>query len=112
MPKSKLSKACQFSIKEKDAIKARDSERCIFCGSPYSLEVMHFVPKSSLGLGIKENGALGCKWCHTIMDNSLGEEQNFQSEYMKEQFKNYLDKLYPNFPNEERKYKKWNLSKK
>lgn len=34
-----------------------------------ALQIMHIVPRSQLGKGVEENGALGCVWHHNMLDN-------------------------------------------
>lgn len=69
--------------------------------------IMHYIPRSSLGLGIKQNGAVGCRYHHNMMDNgSSGDRKE-----MLGMFKAYLDVFYPDFPDSERKYDKWSFLK-
>ena len=55
---------------------------CFFCRMGYHMEsttdlgygiadIMHVVPKSDSGLGIVQNGVLGCRYHHTLMDNGI-----------------------------------------
>ena len=111
MAKSKLASAREFLRSEKQEIYKRDKGRCIFCGSTNQLTYMHFVARSRGGLGIVQNGALGCWRCHRALDNPLGKNEVEQSKKMKKMFRKYLEKYYPGFSDEERKYRKWNLSK-
>ena len=104
--KSKRYKACEFSQKEREEIYKRDKGKCIFCGSTYQLTWMHFVSRAKGGLGIKENGALGCLNCHMTMDNPIGYQQVAESKSLKGRFRKHLDKHYPGFTDEERKYRK------
>jgi hypothetical protein len=106
MVKSKRSKACEFSRNERDEIYKRDKGKCIFCGSEYQLTYAHLVPRSKSGRGIKENGALVCLEHHMTMDNPIGHQQVAESKSLKERFRKHLDKHYPGFTDEERKYRK------
>ncbi len=78
---SKRSRACEFVTKSRRAIKRRDGG-CIFCQLGYMLppedefylsthnyQIMHYIPRSKGGLGIPENGAVGCLWHHNMLDN-------------------------------------------
>lgn len=87
---------------------------CIFCKMGYRMEnfnpnkmdcithdIMHFVPRSKLGLGIVKNGAFGCRYHHHMLDNS-----KYRNE-MLPMFENYLKEQYSDWDKEELKYKKW-----
>lgn len=78
---SRRSRACEFSSEARKRIKERDGG-CIFCRLGYMLppedefytsthryQIMHFIPRSQGGLGIPENGAVGCLWHHNMLDN-------------------------------------------
>lgn len=32
-------------------------------------DIMHFIPRSQGGLGIEQNGVLGCRYHHMLLDN-------------------------------------------
>lgn len=55
------------------------------------LSVMHYIPRSAGGLGIPQNGAIGCQFHHNMLDNG---NQGKRKE-MLEIFKQYLQELYP-----------------
>lgn len=87
---------------------------CIFCKMKYHMEgfnpnkmdcithdIMHFIPRSKLGLGIAQNGAFGCRYHHHMLDNS-----KYRND-MLPLFENYLKEKYPDWNKEELKYKKW-----
>lgn len=90
---SKVSRACEFSLAVRKRIKERD-KGCIFCqmfgysGYP-ATQIMHYVPRSHQGLGIEENGALGCVYHHQELDNGVN------SEPYKRVFREYLQAHYP-----------------
>lgn len=114
----KYTKYLEFSQKERTAIRERDNYMCIFCQVGYRMppanemgknmqDIMHYIPRSSLGLGIRQNGAVGCRYHHNMMDNgSSGDRKE-----MLEMFKSYLDEFYPDFTDAERKYDKWSFLK-
>lgn len=77
----------------------RDNGLCIFCGSQ-AVDIMHYISRGRLGLGIEQNLACGCRYCHSRYDHS-GERKAYQK-----RFKTYLDSLYPNFDDEWRIYRK------
>ena len=114
----KYTKYLEFSQKERIAIRERDNYMCIFCQAGYRMppanemgrnmqDIMHYIPRSSLGLGIRQNGAVGCRYHHNMMDNgSSGDRKE-----MLDMFRAYLDEFYPDFPDSERKYDKWSFLK-
>lgn len=75
----KRTRKLQFDKKTIKNIVERDEE-CVFCklgyetigADPFTLQIkdiMHIVNKSQGGLGIEENGALGCRYHHHLFDN-------------------------------------------
>ena len=111
---SRAAKAHEFSKKAREEICARDLGQCIFCRMKYHqeestwlgrqmLSVMHYIPRSKGGLGIPENGALGCAFHHEMMDNGYhGRRQE-----MLEIFRNYLKEKHPKWNEENLTYDKW-----
>ena len=67
------------------------------------MSIMHYIPRSKGGLGIEQNGALGCQYHHTMLDNGY---QGRRAE-MLEMFKGYLQNHYDNWNEEELYYRKW-----
>lgn len=92
-------KACSISKKIRQEVIERDGGLCIFCGSQ-AVDIMHYIGRGRLGLGIKENLACGCRQCHTMLDHSGNRL------LMLERFREKLDGLYPNFKDEDRIYRK------
>ena len=113
MSRSKRSQACEFSQKVRRKIYARDKNSCIFCEIGYHTEkltwfgkqlngVMHFVPRSQGGLGIEQNGALGCNVHHEMLDNgNTGERAE-----MLQIFQGYLELCYPDWDKKKLYYRK------
>ena len=110
---SKQAKAKEFSPKIREVIKRRDGG-CIFCRMNYQMDkiswfdsqlmsIMHYIPRSKGGLGIEQNGALGCQYHHSMLDNG---HQGRRVE-MLEMFKGYLQSHYDNWNEEELYYRKW-----
>ena len=110
---SKRSKACEFDIKTRTRIKARD-KGCIFCNLRYMLppepniftgryQIMHFIPRSQGGLGIPENGAVGCVYHHTMMDN----DRNGLRDDMLLIFETYLRARCKDWDKSKLVYDKW-----
>lgn len=100
--------------RRRQQIYIRDNYRCIFCLKNYNMQnatwygksilsVMHYIPRSKGGLGIPQNGALGCQYHHNMLDNG---NQGKRHE-MLEIFKNYLKHFYPDWAESSLVYKKW-----
>ena len=107
----KRTKLTDFDSKTRTKIKARD-EGCIFCKMLYKMpetyeygmsgfQIMHYVPRSQGGLGIEENGAVGCIYHHNLLDNG----KNTRKE-MLELFEEYLKSLYPEWDKKKLMYRK------
>ena len=100
MYKSKRSKACHFDKRTRQKVIERD-KGCIFCGTVNSLTVAHYISKAHGGLGIVQNGVVACLMCHRRLDQSTARK------HLLREVRAYLDQLYPDFPDEDRVYKKW-----
>lgn len=111
----KSAKARQFSDKTRKIIFMRDN-RCLFCRIGYHTEeidefqqsimdVMHIVNKSQGGLGIPENGVLGCRYHHSLLDNG----NKGLREEMQQIIERYMKSLYPDWDRQQLVYKKGNL---
>lgn len=96
---NKTTKACAISKEVRQQVIERDNGLCIFCQRE-AVDIMHYISRGRLGLGIKENLACGCRQCHNMLDHSGARL------LMLKLFKEKLDILYPEFTDEERKYKK------
>lgn len=112
----KYTKQLQFSKAEQEKIWIRDNGCCIFCTMgfhrkekyAFALEikdVMHFIPKSSLGLGIEQNGAIGCRYHHMLLDNG---NKGLREEMLK-LFEEYLKSKYQDWDREKLVYRKYNF---
>lgn len=111
--KKKLSSRMEFTAKERRKIHERDRERCVFCEMGYQmpedpaycrtgLQIMHIVPRSQLGMGVEQNGALGCVYHHTMMDNgNTGHRKEMQTI-----LEDRMKRLYPGWSRESVTYKK------
>ncbi len=111
---SKAARRREFSEKAREEIYKRDQCKCIFCEMGYKTEdadwfakqiksVMHYVPRSKNGLGIPENGAVGCQYHHDMMDNG---NQGNRAE-MLSIFRAYLKSKYPDWDESKLSYSKW-----
>lgn len=108
----KNKKRLEFTAKARKAIHKRDQERCVFCELEYHMEeaigwaplqIMHIVPKSQLGQGVEQNGALGCVGHHALMDNG---NKDLRAE-MQQILEEYMKMFYPNWTRESVTYSKW-----
>lgn len=111
---SRAAKAREFTPAERNKIFLRDAGQCIFCRKNYHMEdatwlgkeilsIMHYVPRSKNGLGIAENGALGCQYHHEMMDNGKDDRRD----EMLQIFREYLQSMYPNWDEDMLTYSKW-----
>ncbi len=116
MRKHRLTRKTEFSAKERNKIMERDRGQCIFCmmGCPVAganfldldiKDIMHFIPRSQLGLGVERNGAVGCRFHHTQLDNG---NKGMRAELL-EKFEAYLRRCYPGWDKKELVYKKYNF---
>ena len=112
--KKKLTRHLEFTAKVRKAIHKRDNETCVFCAAGYeppedpaycwtALQIMHIVPRAQLGMGIEENGVLGCVEHHALMDNG---NKGLEGE-MRELLKARMRFLYPGWTEEKVTYHKW-----
>lgn len=67
------------------------------------LQIMHVVPRSQLGLGIEQNGALGCIGHHGILDNG---NRGLRRE-MQAMLEDYMQGMYPGWSREAVTYSKY-----
>lgn len=103
--KSARSKACDISQKVREEVFERDDGSCVICGY-LGIPNAHYIPRSAGGLGIKENVVTMCETCHHEYDNGYHKDLNLREVYAKK-IKAYLDKFYPGFTDDERKFKNW-----
>lgn len=114
--KSKQARKREFNEKARKEIYYRDCMQCIFCRMEYRIEntswldrelsgVMHYIPRSRNGLGIPQNGALGCYYHHNMLDNG---SQGVREE-MLGLFREYLQNHYADWNEEDLVYRKWNF---
>lgn len=116
MGKSKQARAREFSPKARKEIIRRDNGGCIFCRKNYRMEgagwlekevkgIMHYIPRAKNGLGIPENGAVGCQYHHNMMDNG----HRGRREEMLGIFREYLKGFYPDWDESGLVYSKWDF---
>lgn len=113
--KKKRTKATDFKPIDRLTITSRDGG-CIFCKMNYhnedltefekaGFQIMHYIPRSQGGLGIPQNGAVGCIGHHIMLDNG----NQGRADEMKELFRNYLKSRYPNWNEKDLVYSKYNF---
>lgn len=116
MAKHRLTKKTDFSRKTRERIWERDKGACIFCRMGYPAagagyldleikDIMHFIPRSQMGLGIEENGAVGCRYHHAQLDNG---NRGLRGE-MLGRFEDYLKGIYPQWSREKLVYRKYDF---
>ena len=96
----KRTKATSIPMRVKCEVWARDKQRCIICGTWNAEPNAHYIARSQGGLGINQNIIPLCLKCHKDFD---GNKRNIYKPIIKA----YLNKLYPNFSDDQRIYHKW-----
>lgn len=110
----KYTRKLQFSTKEKKKIMERDYGTCLFCNLDFHMEsttqmgydvkdIMHFIPKSDMGLGIEQNGVVGCRYHHMLLDNGNKGLRDQMLGFMKE----HLQAHYKDWNEKNLRYSKW-----
>ena len=97
----KMTKATSIPNEVKRKVYMRDGGKCVVCGKP-GIPNAHYIRRSQGGLGIEENIVTLCPECHHDYDNG------FKREEIGAWLSEYLDKWYPDFPDEKRVYSKYN----
>ena len=97
----KSTKATAIPKWVKEAVEERDQHCCIICGNPRAEGNAHYIRRSQLGKGIMENVVTLCPKCHNDFDNG-----SKRKEYGRI-IKDYLEMYYPGFPDEKRRYHKY-----
>lgn len=103
----------EYSQKARNAIHKRDEEICVFCAMGYcmpgpedctgELQIMHIVPRARMGMGIEQNGALGCVYHHQMMDNGNQGNRAEMLEILEERMRLF----YPGWSRESVTYRKY-----
>lgn len=108
-----FTKKLQFTKHVQRVIVERDNYQCLFCRMKYHMpkewrsdlaifDIMHFINKSDLGLGIEENGVLGCRYHHHMLDNG----NDGHREEMLDIMRGYLESSYPEWEEKKLRYRK------
>lgn len=105
-----------FTREVAERVADRDGHVCLFCRLGFHMEchsdmllgipdIMHYINKSQGGLGVEENGVLGCRYHHGLLDNGhLGLRDK-----MLAMMKEHLRQQYPDWNEKELVYKKWDF---
>ncbi|MDD3369221.1 MAG: hypothetical protein PHP50_10105 [Lachnospiraceae bacterium] len=104
----------QFNEATRLRVYKRDGAECLFCRLQYHMhctdpmqleikDIMHYINKSAGGLGVEQNGVLGCRYHHGLLDNG---NRGLRSE-MLEIMRNYLKEQYSGWDEEDLYYSKW-----
>lgn len=110
---NRRTKKLQFSARARKEIYQRDGRSCLFCRLSYRMpegdtygnhifETMHIVSRAHGGLGIAENGIIGCKYHHNMLDSGPHETR----EEMQELIGAYMRGKYPGWSREKLEYRK------
>lgn len=76
-------------------------EDLMYCNT--GLQIMHIVPRSKLGMGVEQNGALGCVYHHQLMDNGNKGKRAEMQKILEERMKY----IYPGWTRESVTYSKY-----
>lgn len=99
----------RFDARTAAKIRSRDGG-CIFCKAmyvmpperPFIFDIMHIVNRSQGGLGIEQNGVIGCRYHHTMLDNGNKGKRQEMLAYIRE----YMQGLYPGWDEKDLVFKK------
>lgn len=103
------SEACEFDQATRERIRERD-QGCVFCQILFRMppvplpasDIMHIVSRAHGGLGIEQNGVVGCRWHHEMLDNGHDGERPAMMEYLE----SYMRRFYPNWSKQKLIYRK------
>ena len=110
--RNKRTKATEFPQRTKEIIRQRDGYQCLFCrlgkygksDCSWILDIMHYINRSAGGLGIEQNGVLGCRYHHDLLDNG---NRGYRKEMLAD-MKRYLEGIYPHWNEKDLYYRKEN----
>lgn len=111
----KVTSKLQFDLATRRKIFMRDHGQCIFCEAGFPVpeeetfgrdikDIMHYIPRSQMGLGIEKNGAVGCRYHHMKLDNG---NDSLLRQAMLETFRDHLRKHYGELDRKELTFSKW-----
>ncbi len=96
--KTQRAKACDISIKVRQAVYERDEGMCIICRRP-GIPNAHYIPRSSGGLGVEQNVVTLCEDCHDRYDHTLERPE------LGEKIREYLENIYLDWVEDDLIYK-------
>ena len=92
----KMKDLTEISPKVRERVKERDSfegrQCCLYCGSPYGVEIHHFIERSRGGMGIEQNLVSLCYQCHAKLHSGDTEIKDFCWEYLHEKYPDYTER--------------------
>ena len=99
----------QITRATKTLVWMRQGGRSIYSGKPISVEecCCHFVSRGRSGLGIEENIVGLTHEEHRIFDLNEPGDHKEEWQKMRDAARKHLMKFYPNWNEEDLKYKKW-----
>jgi len=101
--RSLRTKATDITPKVREKVKARDKNKCVYCGFGYAINLAHiWVNRSHGGLGIEQNLVCLCLECHTKLDNG----KEIHAKPIREHCERYL-KAHYKIDVEKMRYKKY-----
>lgn len=78
----------------------RDNHRCVLCGRGGVLQAAHFIGRAQGGLGREKNLVMLCEQCHMRYDHTADRDE------IRAELREYLQGLYPDWDENELKYRK------
>lgn len=96
----RMTKFTQIPPSVKNAVFARDAQRCILCQSPYGLPNAHVVRRSQGGMGVEKNIVTLCDACHKAFDEGKDREALYAKIVA------YLKGFYPDWTRDDVIYRK------
>lgn len=97
---SKLSRACDISLKVRSEVLERDGGRSILSGSRENIQIAHYISRARAGLGIPQNLV-----CLTAREHYEYDNGKYHKE-IKKRIEDYLKQKYPDWDNIKLTYSK------
>ena len=90
MQKTAISNRTRQKVLERDSYDGAPC--CIYCGSPYGIEIHHFVERSRGGMGVEENLVCLCSRCHRkLHDTESAEIKDFIRAYLSCRYEDWAE---------------------
>ena len=70
----------RLDVYDRDSIQGTPC--CIYCGSPYHIEIAHYIERSRGGMGIPQNLVCLCTECHRKQHNGDKDIEDFMRKYL------------------------------